>query len=197
MGTGTRTSSLMKGKAVTLQTMWKGIIFKYQFPFSWLHPLYIFFVYFKVPLLAWGSHLYLASGLRRQLYHGTRQLLRYFCIDVAINWSFFLDKMNPKHWLTRITTIILDNTGKLYNASFGHGIGAAEGGITKLILELVRKTLRLTILHICHYFYTSTLWGLKILHSNVRKFATRTVSRQNSVNWYFGVKTHCVKAHCV
>ena len=45
---------------------------------------------------------------------------------------------------------------------------------------------------ICHFFYTSTFQGLKILHSKVRKFVTKTVSRQNSVNLYFGVKIHTV-----
>ena len=33
-----------------------------------------------------------------------------------------------------------------------------------------------------HLFYTTTFWGLKILHSKVRKFATKIASRQNSVN---------------
>ena len=42
-----------------------------------------------------------------------------------------------------------------------------------------------TIPHICHFFYTTTFWGLKILHSKVRKFATKIASRQNSVNRYF------------
>ena len=36
--------------------------------------------------------------------------------------------------------------------------------------------------HICHFFYTHTFWGLKILHSKVRKFTTKIASRQNSVN---------------
>ena len=39
--------------------------------------------------------------------------------------------------------------------------------------------------HICHIFYTSTFWGLKNVHSKVRKFAPKTASRQNSVNQYF------------
>ena len=38
---------------------------------------------------------------------------------------------------------------------------------------------------ICHFFYTHTFWGLKILHSKVRKFPTKKASRQNSVNlWH-------------
>ena len=36
--------------------------------------------------------------------------------------------------------------------------------------------------YICHFFYTHTFSGLKILHSKVRKFATKIASRQNSVN---------------
>ena len=32
------------------------------------------------------------------------------------------------------------------------------------------------------FFYTTTFWGLEILHSKVRKFATKIASRQNSVN---------------
>ena len=43
---------------------------------------------------------------------------------------------------------------------------------------------------ICHFFYTSIFWGLKILHSKVRKFATRIVSRQNSVNHHSRAKFH-------
>ena len=38
------------------------------------------------------------------------------------------------------------------------------------------------------FFYTSIFQGLKILHSNVRKFATKIASRQNSVNQYWEVK---------
>ena len=38
---------------------------------------------------------------------------------------------------------------------------------------------------ICHFFYTHIFWGLKILHSKVRKFTTKVASRQNSVI------THC------
>ena len=32
------------------------------------------------------------------------------------------------------------------------------------------------------FFYTSKFWSLEILHSKVRKFATKIASRQNSVN---------------
>ena len=38
------------------------------------------------------------------------------------------------------------------------------------------------ILHICHFFYTTTIWALKILHLKVHKCATKVASRQNSVN---------------
>ena len=31
--------------------------------------------------------------------------------------------------------------------------------------------------HICHPFYTTTFWGLKILHSKLRKFATKIEQR--------------------
>ena len=41
---------------------------------------------------------------------------------------------------------------------------------------------------ICHFFFTHTFSGLKILHSKVRKFATKIASRQNSVNQYWEVK---------
>ena len=44
-----------------------------------------------------------------------------------------------------------------------------------------------TIPDICHFFYTHVFWGLKILHSKVRKFATKTASRQNSVNHHHSV----------
>ena len=37
------------------------------------------------------------------------------------------------------------------------------------------------------FFYTTTFWGLQILHSKVRKFATKIASRQNSKI------THCVQ----
>ena len=57
--------------------------------------------------------------------------------------------------------------------------------------------------HICHFFNTNTFLDQKILHSKVRKFATKIASRQNSVNFdknYFAAKmaqivgkmTHCV-----
>ena len=51
-------------------------------------------------------------------------------------------------------------------------------------------------------FYTTTFWGLKILHSKVRKFATNSASRQNSVNHHSRAKFHiyftqCVKLHSV
>ena len=36
---------------------------------------------------------------------------------------------------------------------------------------------------ICHFFYTNTFLDQKILHSKVRKFATKIASRQNSVNF--------------
>ena len=35
----------------------------------------------------------------------------------------------------------------------------------------------MSILHICHFFYTTTIWGLKILHLKVRNCATKVVSR--------------------
>ena len=38
------------------------------------------------------------------------------------------------------------------------------------------------ILHICHFFYTTTIWGLRILHLEARKCSIKVVSRQNSVN---------------
>ena len=42
-------------------------------------------------------------------------------------------------------------------------------------------------------FFTLTYSGLKILHSKLRKFATKVASRQNSVNQYWEVKfTLCV-----
>ena len=52
---------------------------------------------------------------------------------------------------------------------------------------------------ICHFFYTHTFSGLKILHSKVRKFATKIASRQNSVNKYIICKLHseCKVTHCV
>ena len=45
---------------------------------------------------------------------------------------------------------------------------------------------------ICHFFYTNTFWGLEILLSKVRKFATKICSRQNSVNYILCVKLHTV-----
>ena len=46
---------------------------------------------------------------------------------------------------------------------------------------------------ICHLFYTHTFWGLKILHSKVRKFRTKKASRQNSVKLHTVCKiTHSV-----
>ena len=44
--------------------------------------------HFQIPLLAWGSHLYMAYGLRRQLYYGRRRPVKHFGIGVAINLSF-------------------------------------------------------------------------------------------------------------
>ena len=38
-----------------------------------------------------------------------------------------------------------------------------------------------SIPHICHFFYTTAIRGLEILHLKVRKFA-EVASRQNSVN---------------
>ena len=49
-----------------------------------------------------------------------------------------------------------------------------------------------------HFFYAHTFSGLKILHSKVRKFATKIASRQNSVNQNWEVKfTLCVNLHTV
>ena len=48
------------------------------------------------------------------------------------------------------------------------------------------------------FFYTHTFSGLKILHSKVRKCATKIASRQNSVNQNWEVKfTLCVNLHTV
>ena len=44
------------------------------------------------------------------------------------------------------------------------------------------KTGLILIPDICHFFYTHAFWDLNILHSKVRKFATKNPSRQNSVN---------------
>ena len=49
-------------------------------------------------------------------------------------------------------------------------------------------TSEVSIHDICHYFYTHTFWGVKVLHSKVQKFATENSSRQNRVNY----QTHCV-----
>ena len=51
--------------------------------------------------------------------------------------------------------------------------------------------------HICHFFYTHTFWGMKILHWKVRKFTTKVALRQNSVN--HSVKLHILRniKHCV
>ena len=48
--------------------------------------------------------------------------------------------------------------------------------ILKSILRIEKA-----ILHICHFFYTTAIWGLEILHLKVRKFATIVASPQNSV----------------
>ena len=37
--------------------------------------------------------------------------------------------------------------------------------------------------YICHLFYTTTFYGLKILHLKVQKFATKIASQQNNVNF--------------
>ena len=41
-------------------------------------------------------------------------------------------------------------------------------------------------------FLYFTFWGLKILHSKVRKFATKIASQQNSVNHHSRAKLHTV-----
>ena len=48
------------------------------------------------------------------------------------------------------------------------------------------------------FFYTHTFSGLKILHSKVRKFATKIALRQNSVNHYSRAIFHtlCKITHC-
>ena len=70
------------------------------------------------------------------------------------------------------------------------------------------------ILDICHFVYTHTFWGLKILHSKARKFTTKKASRQNNVNLrhklprvnyhhreqiniFTNIYTQCVKLHTV
>ena len=40
----------------------------------------------------------------------------------------------------------------------------------------------------CLFFTITFFWGLKILHSKVRKFARRIASRQNSVNHHHGAQ---------
>ena len=57
----------------------------------------------------------------------------------------------------------------------------------------------LNIPHICHFFYTHTFWGLEILHSKVRKFATKIYPRQNSVDYTLCLKLHtvCNSTHSV
>ena len=48
--------------------------------------------------------------------------------------------------------------------------------------------------HISHIFYTTTIWGVEILHLKVRKFATRDASRQNSVNYHLRTQIlNCLK----
>ena len=49
------------------------------------------------------------------------------------------------------------------------------------------------------FFYTSEFWSLEILHSKVRKFATKIASRQNSVNHRIRSKLHtmCQITHYV
>ena len=47
-----------------------------------------------------------------------------------------------------------------------------------------------SILHISHFFYTTTIWGLKILHLKVRKCTTKVASLQNSVNLHSGAQIH-------
>ena len=51
-------------------------------------------------------------------------------------------------------------------------------------IRYVRGPQKVTIYHTSYlsFFYTTTFWGLEILHSKVRKFATKIASRQNSVN---------------
>ena len=47
------------------------------------------------------------------------------------------------------------------------------------------------------FFYTHTFSGLKILHSKVRKFATKIVSRENSVNHHSRANFHIYVFQCV
>ena len=58
------------------------------------------------------------------------------------------------------------------------------------VLTHFTSFLHSTIPDICHFFYTTTFWGLKILHSKVRKFTTKIASRQNSVNHHSRAKFH-------
>ena len=53
-----------------------------------------------------------------------------------------------------------------------------------------QKHCQTPILHICHFFYTTTIWGLKILHLKVRKCTAKVASRQNSVNLHSGAQIH-------
>ena len=61
-----------------------------------------------------------------------------------------------------------------------------------LLTVFIVNTIML-IPHICLFFYTSTFFGLKILHSKVRKFSTKIASRQNSVKFL----TQCEITHSV
>ena len=65
-------------------------------------------------------------------------------------------------------------------------------------------TYQLVIPHTWHIFYTSTFWGLKILHSKVRKLVTKIASRKNSVihilcklhNVCVKLQIACKTTHC-
>ena len=57
----------------------------------------------------------------------------------------------------------------------------AENAVNKSQAQMNAELSKI-IPDICHFFYTSTFQDLKILHSKVRKFTTKTISRQNSVN---------------
>ena len=46
-----------------------------------------------------------------------------------------------------------------------------------------RRPKTIPIPHICHFFYTTAIWGVEILHLKVCKFA-KVDSRQNSVNYH-------------
>ena len=69
------------------------------------------------------------------------------------------------------------------------GLGDGQQVFNQLLLHnnvhYVAKFVLVNIPHICHISYTSTFWGLKIVHSKVRKFATKIALWQNSVNQYF------------